>query len=75
MPENGTGGMDAGKDRHTERVRLIFGRIVKTIDRSGMDEQLAHDLTLHLGSSLMSASGDKNLLMRVLYDEAACFIW
>ncbi|MFY9390873.1 MAG: type I-E CRISPR-associated protein Cas7/Cse4/CasC [Limnochordia bacterium] len=42
------------------RTRHFFGRIVKKrlID-SGMDEQLAHDLTLHLGSSLMSASGDK----------------
>lgn len=69
MPETALAGMDAGKDRHTERVQdeaFFRQNCEKRLIDSGMDEQLAHDLTLHLGSSLMSASGDKNLLMRVL---------
>lgn len=43
------------------RTRHFFGRIVKkSLTDSGMDAELAHKLTLHLGTGLLSsASGDK----------------
>ena len=45
------------------RTRHFFGRVIKKrLVEEGMDDQLAHDLTLHLGEQLMSTAGEKTAL-------------
>ncbi len=45
------------------RTRHFFSRVVKRrLVAEGMDEQIAHDLTLQLSKKLLSTSGDKAAL-------------
>ncbi len=45
------------------RTRHFFDRIVKRrLVAEGMDEQLAHDLTIRLGEQLLSSAGEKSAL-------------
>lgn len=45
------------------RTRHFFSRIVKKrLVAEGMDEQVAHDLTLHLSKGLLSTAGEKTAL-------------